>query len=175
MLVSPWPEAASPPTATAAFLIFERPLRDPFGPGAEGSASGQMAATRSLSSPSRICWSSVRSRCPSDLAWVGRRSSIAAAIVASIRASTASVLASRPSERAKERTWKGLIACSGSPAFRRVSSRSRWKGPEGSYAIRSTPESIQAISFRKPASSFENRDASHTRLDERSHDQRACP
>ncbi len=32
-----------------------------------------------------------------------------------------------------------------------MSSRSRWKGPEGSYAIRSTPGPNQAISFRKPA------------------------
>ena len=52
-------------------------------------------------------------------------------MVASIRASTASVLARRPMERAKDRTWKGLIAYRGSPAFRRASSKSRWKAPVG--------------------------------------------
>ena len=52
-----------------------------------------------------------------------------------------------------------MIAYRGSPAFRRVSSKSRWKAAVGSYAIRSIPEPIQSISFRKPALSFENRDA----------------
>ena len=118
-----------------------------------------VVAVRSLTSASRISWSSARSRCPSDLASVGRRSSMAEAMMASIRASTASVLARRPMERAKDRTWKGLIAYRGSPAFRRVSSKSRWKAPVGSYAIRSIPEPIQAISFRKPARSLGNRDA----------------
>jgi len=42
---------------------------------------------------------------PSDRASVGRRSSTDAAMVASIRASTGSVLVRRPSERAKDRTW----------------------------------------------------------------------
>ncbi len=70
------------------------------------------------------------------------------------RSCWSSARARRPGERANDRTWKGLIAYRWSPASRRVSSKSRWKGPVGSYAIRSTPDPIQAIRPRRPASSF---------------------
>ena len=70
-----------------------------------------------------------QSRSLGDFAAVGRRSPIASAIVASVRAWSASVLARRPWERAKHRTGYGLIVYSGSPAFSRASSKSRWKDP----------------------------------------------
>ena len=62
-------------------------------------------AVRSPTSASRTSCSSARSRSLWDFAAVGRRSTMASAIVASVRASTASVLARRPCDLAKHRTW----------------------------------------------------------------------
>ena len=54
----------------------------------------------------------------------------------------------RPRERARDRTWKGLVASRGSLAFRRASSKLWWKGPLGSQVIRLTSVESVTVSRR---------------------------